>query len=154
MKLACIAEGRTLNDPRRPDFSAQQFLRSPEEMAELFSDIPEALENTVHIAERCSAEISLGEFLPDFPTPEGVSIGEHLEHLSEGPATATRTQGRRRAALLRRLKFELDVINEMGSLATSVVMTSSAGVRPTVFLPSRQARVLARWSPMRSRLLI
>ena len=114
----CIGEGRTLNDPRRPrNFSAQQFLRSPEEMAELFSDIPEALENTVHIAERCSVEISLGDaFLPDFPTPEGVSIGEHLEHLSEEGL-------RQRLAVLKvedeqpyfdRLKFELDVINEMG----------------------------------------
>ena len=114
----CIGEGRTLNDPRRPrNFSAEQYLRSPEEMLALFSDIPEALENTVHIAERCSVEIALGDaFLPDFPTPEGVSIGQHLEHLSEEGL-------RQRLAVLKvedeapyfdRLKFELDVINEMG----------------------------------------
>ena len=114
----CIGEGRTLNDPRRPrNYSQQQFLRSPQEMAELFSDIPEALENTVHIAQRCSVAISLGEaFLPDFPTPEGVSIAEHLEHLSEEGL-------RQRLAVLKvederpyfdRLKFELNVINEMG----------------------------------------
>ena len=55
----CIGDGRTLNDPRRPrHFSEQQYLRSPEEMAELFQDIPEAIENTVHIAQRCTAEIS------------------------------------------------------------------------------------------------
>lgn len=114
----CIGEGRTLNDPRRPrNYSQQQFLRSPQEMAELFSDIPEALENTVHIAQRCSVAISLGEaFLPDFPTPEGVSIAEYLEHLSEEGL-------RQRLAVLKvederpycdRLKFELNVINEMG----------------------------------------
>ena len=43
------------------EFSAEQYLRSPEEMLALFSDIPEALENTVHIAERCSVEIALGD---------------------------------------------------------------------------------------------
>ena len=69
----CIGDGRTLNDPRRPrHFSEQQYLRSPEEMAALFEDIPEAIENTFHIAARCSTEIELGKaYLPDFPTPEG-----------------------------------------------------------------------------------
>ena len=77
----CIGDGRTLNDPRRPrHFSEQQYLRTPEEMAALFEDIPEAIENTFHIAARCSTEIELGKaYLPDFPTPDGVSIEQHLE---------------------------------------------------------------------------
>ena len=128
-------------------------------MAELFSDIPEALENTVHIAERCSVEISLGEaFLPDFPTPEGVSIGEHLEHLSEEGL-------RQRLAVLKvedeqpyfdRLKFELDVINEMGFPGYFLVVMDFIrwGKANGIPVGPGGARVLARWSPMRSRLLI
>ena len=114
----CIGDGRTLNDPRRPrHFSDQQYLRSPDEMIALFADIPEAIENTIHIAARCSTEIELGKaYLPDFPTPDGVSIEQHLEDLSnEG-------LDRRLAALnidddeeyRARLKFELDIINQMG----------------------------------------
>ena len=114
----CIGDGRTLNDPRRPrHFSEQQYLRSPEEMADLFHDIPEAIENTVHIAQRCTVEIELGKaYLPDFPTPDGVSIEQHLENLSNEGLD-------QRLALLEvddesvyrdRLKFELDIINQMG----------------------------------------
>ena len=67
----CIHEGRALDDPRRERrYSEQQYLRSPDEMCELFADIPEALENSVEIAKRCTLEIRLGEyFLPDYPIP-------------------------------------------------------------------------------------
>ena len=69
----CIGEGRTLDDPGRPrTYSDQQYLKTPEEMWELFSDLPEALENTVEIAKRCNIEVQLGKyFLPNFPIPEG-----------------------------------------------------------------------------------
>ncbi|HHH13361.1 MAG TPA: PHP domain-containing protein, partial [Thiolapillus brandeum] len=72
----CIHQGRTLDDPRRPrDYSPQQYLRSPEEMAELFADIPEALANTVEIARRCTIELELGRnYLPDFPVPDGLTM--------------------------------------------------------------------------------
>src|SRR3546814_21114168 len=51
----CIAQGRVLNDPKRPrDYSDQQYLKSSEEMAELFADLPEALANSVEIDRRCS----------------------------------------------------------------------------------------------------
>ena len=74
----CIHEGRALDDPRRERrFSEQQYLRSAEEMGELFADIPEALANTVEIARRCSIELRLGEyFLPDYPIPDGMTINE------------------------------------------------------------------------------
>ena len=117
----CIGYGRTLDDPRRPKlYSDQQYLRSPEEMAELFSDLPEALVNTVEIARRCSVTIPLGEpSLPDFPVPEGTTIEDFLSQLShEGlsrrleqlqvsnPETVSEYR--------QRLDFELGVINEMG----------------------------------------
>lgn len=68
----CIHDGRALDDPRRNrGYSEEQYLRSPEEMQELFSDIPEALANTVEIAKRCNVEISLGTYyLPEYPIPD------------------------------------------------------------------------------------
>ena len=67
----CIHGSWTLSDPRRPhSYSAQQYLRSEQEMVELFADIPEALKNSVEIAKRCNLELTLGEVsLPNFPVP-------------------------------------------------------------------------------------
>ena len=77
----CIHEGRTLDDPRRARvYTAQQYLRSPEEMVELFEDIPEALENTVEIARRCTCR-PRGRLpiLPQFVSAgEGASAEEQL----------------------------------------------------------------------------
>ena len=75
----CIHDSRTLDDPRRPKlYSEQQYLRTPEGMQALFSDIPEALENSVEIAKRCNIELTLGKnFLPDFPIPDGMTIDEY-----------------------------------------------------------------------------
>jgi DNA polymerase-3 subunit alpha len=89
----CINEGRTLNDPRRTrQFTEQQYLRSPAEMAELFRDVPEALANTVEIARRCNLELELGKnYLPDFPVPAGQSLEDYF-------------RGQARAGLDRRLK--------------------------------------------------
>ncbi len=76
----CIQQGYTLNDPRRvKQYTAQQYLRTNEEMQELFSDIPEALENTVKIAQRCNVEFTLGEnFLPHFPVNPNETQDERL----------------------------------------------------------------------------
>lgn len=80
----CIGEGRALDDPRRERrFSEQQYLRSSEEMAELFSDIPEAIANTVEIAKRCNVHIQLGDyFLPDYPIPDDIDHGAIFERYS------------------------------------------------------------------------
>ncbi|AFJ01474.1 DNA polymerase III alpha subunit [Methylophaga frappieri] len=120
----CIHEGRLLDDPRRPRlYSDQQYLRSPEEMATLFSDIPEALTNTVEIAKRCSVELTLGEhYLPDFPVPEGLTIEQFFSEesyrgLDRRLAVLFPDENARQAAYSRyaeRLQTELDVINEMG----------------------------------------
>jgi len=92
----CIGEGRALDDPRRERrYSEQQYLRSPEEMIELFSDIPEAIENTVEIAKRCSVDIELGNYyLPDYPIPDNFSedpfFAQHISYatLEEVASTA------------------------------------------------------------------
>jgi len=120
----CINEGRLLDDPRRPrNYSEQQYLKTSAEMVALFSDIPEAIENTVEIAKRCNAQLTLGEhYLPDFPVPEGMTIGEFFTQESyEGleerfpvlfPDPEVLAENRKEYE--DRLQIELDVINEMG----------------------------------------
>jgi len=122
----CINDGRTLDDSRRPHhFTDQQYLRTPAEMQELFSDIPEAVANTVEIAKRCNLELELGKnFLPDFPVPEKLSLEsyfrkqamEGLERRFEkilGP-DARDDEEAVRGQYLQRLNQEIDVIIEMG----------------------------------------
>ncbi|MCK5122137.1 MAG: PHP domain-containing protein, partial [Methylococcales bacterium] len=121
----CINQGRVLDDSRRPkDYTNQQYLRSTEEMQELFSDIPEALENTIEIAKRCNVELTLGKnYLPDFPVPEGMTLDEFFidasrkgleERLLQYPATGNGTDEENRKVYLERLEVELGVITQMG----------------------------------------
>ena len=81
----CIHDGRALDDPRRPKlYSSEQYLKSPEEMINLFNDIPEAIENTIEIAKRCTITPRLGTyFLPDFPIPEGETEAEFFARISK-----------------------------------------------------------------------
>jgi len=117
----CINQGRVLADLKRPrDYSNQQYLKSPEEMATLFADLPEALENTVELARRCNLELEFGKYyLPDFPVPEGHDLASYIrelsreglkERLAASPLAANRTLEEYQA----RLERELDVIIEMG----------------------------------------
>ncbi|WP_019591338.1 DNA polymerase III subunit alpha [Thioalkalivibrio sp. ALE20] len=114
----CIHDGHTLDDARRPRrYSEQQYLRTPEEMAALFEDIPEALANSVAIARRCSVRLTLGEsVLPDFPVPEGRTVEQHLREISDQGLRARleRFQFAETADYEARLTRELDVICQMG----------------------------------------
>ena len=76
----CIHQGYLLEDANRPrTYSGQQYLKSAEEMAALFSDIPEALENTIEIAKRCNVQVKLGKiFLPRFPAPGHLTIEDYF----------------------------------------------------------------------------
>ncbi|MCF6193387.1 MAG: DNA polymerase III subunit alpha, partial [Kangiellaceae bacterium] len=121
----CINQVRVLDDPRRvKSYSNQQYLKSAEEMQALFSDIPEAIENTLEIAKRCNLTLNLGEyFLPNYPIPEGLTIDQYFCQLSEqGLEKRLNTLLDRESddfAELRkpydeRLEIELGVINQMG----------------------------------------
>jgi len=121
----CIHDGRTLDDPRRPRlYSEEQYLRTPAEMLELFSDIPEALQNSVEIAKRCNLELALGKsFLPDFPIPEGMTMEEFFaveskkgleRRLQRILGCRAPDSDARRKNYDERLQLELDVINQMG----------------------------------------
>ena len=119
----CIHDGYTLDDSRRPKrYSDQQYLRTADEMIELFSDIPEAIENTVEIAKRCNVTVRLNEyFLPQFPTG-GMTTEDFLVKVSEEgleerleflfPDENIRKE--KRPEYDDRLRVELEVINQMG----------------------------------------
>lgn len=119
----CIHDGYTLDDTRRPKrYSEQQYLRTAGEMIELFSDIPEAIENTVEIAKRCNVTVRLNEyFLPQFPTG-GMTTEDFLVKVSEEgledrleflfPDENQRKE--KRPEYDDRLRVELEVINQMG----------------------------------------
>lgn len=81
----CIQLGRTLSDPDRPrDYSEHQYLKTGDEMAALFEDIPEAIENTVEIARRCNLDLRLGQtYLPEFPVPDGQTPDSFLRAEAE-----------------------------------------------------------------------
>jgi DNA polymerase-3 subunit alpha len=120
----CIAEGYVMGDKRRPrQFSEAQFFKTQDEMATLFADLPEALANSVSIAQRCNLSVPLGKsFLPEFPTPNGESIEDYLgqqaragleqrlAHLYPDPAE----RESRRPEYGERLEFEIGTIVKMG----------------------------------------
>jgi len=124
----CIQQGRGLGDTDRPrPYSKEQYLKSPEDMATLFHDIPEALENSVEIAKRCNLDLKLGQsYLPAFPVPNGLTAEQFLK--SESAAGLARFLERKagrekqpeircnveRVPYERRLSDELSVICEMG----------------------------------------
>jgi len=117
----CISTGRVLDDPKRPkEYSAEQYLKSSEEMAELFADIPDAIDNAVALAMRCNVELKLGEYaLPAFPVPDGHTIESWLREQSrEGLARRLDRHPpapeHGRAPYELRLESELDVIIAMG----------------------------------------
>jgi DNA polymerase-3 subunit alpha len=120
----CIAEGEILANPRRVKrFNEQQRFMTQAEMAELFADMPAALQNTIEIAKRCNLTLELGKpKLPLFPTPDGMSLDDFLvQQAKDGleerlvhlyPDEAKRAE--KRARYEERLKFETDTIIKMG----------------------------------------
>ncbi len=112
--LLCLQTGKKLSDENRMRYEGgQYYVKSEEEMRELFPYALEALDNTQKIADRCQVEIEFGKTkLPDFPVPEGYTTFQYLEKLCQDglkeryPDTAEE--------LLPRLSYELDVIRNMG----------------------------------------
>jgi len=122
----CIHDGAQLGDPNRVRrYSEQQYLKSPQEMAELFADLPEALQNTVELAKRCNLEVKLGKsVLPAYPVPEGMTTEEFLiQESRRGLEKRLEYLVANEKNLIRkipheqyhqRLQTELDVICKMG----------------------------------------
>jgi DNA polymerase-3 subunit alpha len=120
----CIAEGYVLNDKRRQrQFTAQQYFKTQAEMAKLFADLPEALQNSVEIAKRCNISLKLGKpCLPNFPTPNGESLDDFLRSEAQRGLEARMQflypDEAQRAAKMpeyqARLAFETETIIKMG----------------------------------------
>jgi len=120
----CIAEGYVLGDKRRPkSYSPENYFKTQAEMVELFADLPEAIENAVHIAERCNLTLELGKSrLPDFPTPNSEPLEAFLASESHAglvnrlellyPDAIQREA--QRATYVERLDFEIKTIIQMG----------------------------------------
>jgi DNA polymerase-3 subunit alpha len=117
----CIHQGRLLDDQHRPhEFVDEQYLKSPEEMAERFSDLPMALDNTLALARRLNLDLELGHYsLPEFPLPEGEGADEYLRRKSfDGLARRLQRYGTASGFSEQdyrdRIEKELDVIVSMG----------------------------------------
>jgi DNA polymerase-3 subunit alpha len=114
--LLAIQTGAMLSDPNRFRMSDKSYyLRTPQEMSTLFSEIPEALNNTLLIADRCNVDLSTkGYHLPQFPVPEGHTAESYLRLLCE-EGLAQRYGARKNDPVVRqRLEYELEVIHKMG----------------------------------------
>ena len=117
----CIHAGRVLADPKRPrDYSPDQYLKSPDEMAALFADLPELIDNSVELAKRCNLELSFGKyFLPAFPVPAAHTLDSFIRDsartgLVDRLAKHAPAAGFVRDDYEKRLETELDVIVQMG----------------------------------------
>ncbi|MEZ4563787.1 MAG: DNA polymerase III subunit alpha [Thermomicrobiales bacterium] len=113
--LVCIQTNATLNDTRRLKTESDQlFLKSGEQMARLFDGVPEAISNTMRIAEMCNLDLSFkGYHLPEFPRPaEFETADAYLEHLCR--IGAEKRYGHVSGAVEERLTYELSIISSMG----------------------------------------
>ncbi len=112
--LLCIQTGKTVDDQARMKFPSDEFyLKSPAEMAELFAAYPEALANTCKIAERCEVAFDFDKlYLPDFPTPDGISDEEYLTQLCR--EAVSKRYPELTPEVEDRLAYELGVIKKMG----------------------------------------
>ncbi|HVN55157.1 MAG TPA: DNA polymerase III subunit alpha [Anaerolineaceae bacterium] len=114
--LLAIQTGSLLSDENRFRMTDQSYyLRSPQEMASLFADVPEALSNTQLIAERCQVDLATnGYHLPVFPVPEGETAETYLSRLCEEGVQRRYGPRARDPKVRERLEYELGVIHQMG----------------------------------------
>jgi DNA polymerase-3 subunit alpha len=123
--LLCIGTGKAFSDPKRLRYEGRQFyLKSPDEMASLFAEHPQALRNTVAIAERCDVVIPEGaNHLPDFDVPAGFTLDEYFEHVARAGFAERLPRLRQLAAAgalrhtvdeyERRLSYEIEMVKQM-----------------------------------------
>ena len=112
--LLCIQTGKTVDEPNRMKFQTEEFyLKSEEELRELFPNCPEAFENTVKIADRCNLEFVFNEYhLPSFPVPEGYTNEEYFRKLCYDGFRERYSQPPE--SYVDRLEYEIGVISRMG----------------------------------------
>lgn len=113
--LLCIQTGKTVKDEKRLKFKTNElYFKSPDEMKETFKEIPEAIKNTILIAERCNLDFVLGKsLLPKYELPNGVSPDSYLAGLALNGLN-TKFKGNPPKDYIARLNMELRVIKKMG----------------------------------------
>ena len=112
--LICIGRGKFVSDTKRMKYDTKDiYIKSAEQMVELFKDVPEAIENTLRIEEMCQFKLETGvNHMPEFPIPDGLSLNDHLDNLTwEGMERRVKQIDTR---YKERLDYELDVIKKMG----------------------------------------
>jgi DNA polymerase III subunit alpha len=123
--LVCIQTGKTVNDPERLKYTQEHYFKSPEEMREVFRHLPEAISNTLRIAERCEFDMGLAEnHLPRFAVPDGTAIEDYFEKIVREGFDKRRvrweelaSQGQLRNAIeayQQRLDAEVQMVKSMG----------------------------------------
>ena len=133
--LLCIQTGKTVDDENRMRYEPQNFyLRSTEEMAALFPDYPEAVENTGKIAERCNVEFTFGKYhLPEFKLPEGYDSFSYLKKLcDEGFAERYGTD---RPEYRKQLEYEQNMIEKMGFTDYFLIVSDFVRYAKSVGIP-------------------
>ena len=115
--IRCIGSGHTINDPNRPiALSNEYYIKSPDQMCDLFKDYPEAIENSIKIASECNVDIKMDElFLPPFSIPKESKASNADEYLYELCNTALlKKYDKVDDIISERLKYELNIISKMG----------------------------------------
>lgn len=114
--LLAVQTGTKLTDDDRLSLKADDFsITSPEEMAAKFPEVPEAIENTAKIADRCDVDLELGKtLLPDFPKPDGKSANEYLVELIEERLPQRFAPAEQTREIRDRLAYEIDVVSKTG----------------------------------------
>jgi DNA polymerase-3 subunit alpha len=121
--LLCVQTGKTIEDPKRMKFDSQHYyLKTADEMAALFGDVPDALKNTLRIAEMCQVDIQFGQaLLPDFPIPIGYkSPDDYLYQLClQG---VEERYGRMTDEIKSRLDYEFNIISQKGFVSYFLIV--------------------------------
>jgi DNA polymerase III subunit alpha len=122
--MLCIGTGKMVSDENRMRYKSELYFKSPEEMREVFKDFPEAIANTLDIAERCNLEIELGKSkYPEYPVPNGVSREAYLRDLCQkGLRRRYGDRAKIDNQLRARLEYELGVLEKMGFVSYILIV--------------------------------
>jgi DNA polymerase-3 subunit alpha len=114
--LLAIQTGKILSDPDRMRMTDETYyLRTPQEMKNIFSEVPEAIDNTLLIADRCNVDLSFSEYhLPKFPVPDGKTADTYLRELCENGLRKRYQRNADDPKIRDRLNYELKIIKDMG----------------------------------------
>jgi DNA polymerase-3 subunit alpha len=122
--MLCIGTGKMVQDEARMRYVPELYFKSPAEMRELFRDFPQAIENTLHISERCNLDIEFGRSkYPEYPVPDGRTREVYLRDLCyEGLRLRYGERAAEDSELMRRLDYELGVLEKTGFVSYILIV--------------------------------